>query len=240
MHDAPQYKIYLVSDYQPGQSAIVIKIHHNMTDGLGIATFFQCLNGNYDTTALPSMKPIPFYKRFLIFLISPILCIYTFMVFQMMSVERNALLKDEPISGKKTYGYVRDLDVAKMKAYCKNNRCTINDYCAAIFSWTLAAYLKLEETRAIEQKKLAYKVPKTVRLAIPFSFRQPFKKLSDVKMTNDFGSLFVDLKTCDNFEASLKDCVSVFNKLKTSLMPFGILYLTKIPALFPFSIPKFL
>lgn len=57
-------------------------------------------------------------------------------------------------------------------------------------------------------------------------------------MLNDFGSLFIDLKCCDNFEDSLKDCNTVFSRLKTSLMPFGILYLTKIPALFPFGLPK--
>lgn len=77
MHDAPQYKLYLIPDYKPDQSAIIFKIHHNMSDGLGIATLFQCYNGNYDSTALPSMRPIPFCKRFIIGLISPLLVIWT-------------------------------------------------------------------------------------------------------------------------------------------------------------------
>lgn len=91
------------------------------------------------------MKPISFFKRFFIFLISPILGLYTGIVLNCMSKERNALMKDQPISGNKTYGYVRDLDVARMKKYCKKNKVTINDYCAAIFSWTLSEYLKREE-----------------------------------------------------------------------------------------------
>lgn len=39
MYDAPQYRILLIPDYQPDKSAIVMKVHHNMSDGLGIATF---------------------------------------------------------------------------------------------------------------------------------------------------------------------------------------------------------
>lgn len=203
LYDAPQYRIYFIPDFQPGKSVLVIKVHHNFSDGLGIATLFQCFNGNYDSSALPKMKPIPLIKRFGIFLISPFLILYTFMVLQCMSKERNSLLKDEDISGKKTFGMVPDLGVAKMKAFCKNNKCTINDYCAAIFSWTLTEYFALEEKRALENNEKVYKVPKTVRLAIPFSLRQPFEKVTDVKMLNDFGSLFIDLKCTDNFDESL-------------------------------------
>ena len=77
MYNAPQYRLYLVPDYHPEKSAIVIKIHHNMSDGLGIATFFQCFNGNYDSSALPAMKQIPLWKRAFVFLISPFLMMWT-------------------------------------------------------------------------------------------------------------------------------------------------------------------
>ena len=40
MYDQPQYKIFLIPDLSPEKSALVIKVHHNMSDGLGIATFF--------------------------------------------------------------------------------------------------------------------------------------------------------------------------------------------------------
>lgn len=62
-------------------------------------------------------------------------------------------------------------------------------------------------------------------MALPFSFRQPFKQLSDVKLNNDFGCLLVDLKLLDNFDAALKDVNTTFSNMKTSLLPFGVYYL---------------
>lgn len=40
LQDAPQYKMFLIPDYQPGKSVVVFKIHHSMSDGLGIATLY--------------------------------------------------------------------------------------------------------------------------------------------------------------------------------------------------------
>ena len=79
-----------------------------------------------------------------------------------------------------------------------------------------------------------------MRIAVPFSFRQPFKDLKDVVMANDFGSLIIDMKPLDNFKDSLVDNTRIFTNLKTSLQPFGILYLTKIPMMLPFCLPKML
>ena len=62
MHDNVQYKVFYSPDFEGDRSAIIIKVHHNMTDGLGIATLFQCFCGKYDSSVLPAMKPIPFVK----------------------------------------------------------------------------------------------------------------------------------------------------------------------------------
>ena len=39
-YDMPQYRWILIPDYKDGKSALVFKLHHSMSDGLGIATFF--------------------------------------------------------------------------------------------------------------------------------------------------------------------------------------------------------
>lgn len=43
-----------------------------------------------------------------------------------------------------------------------------------------------------------------MKIAVPFSLRQPFKKISDVKMCNDFGSLLIRLPLYRDFEDALK------------------------------------
>lgn len=46
--DNVQYKFYLIPKFQDGKGAICIKTHHCFTDGLGFATFFLAMSGNFD------------------------------------------------------------------------------------------------------------------------------------------------------------------------------------------------
>ena len=59
-------------------------------------------------------------------------------------------------------------------------------------------------------------------------------------MNNDIGSLLVPLVPFDNFDAALPSIQKVYNRLKSSLMPFGVLMSTQISMWFPFLIPKLL
>lgn len=36
----PQWKFYLIENYRENQSAIIIKIHHSYTDGIGLSSMF--------------------------------------------------------------------------------------------------------------------------------------------------------------------------------------------------------
>lgn len=244
----PQYRWYLVPDFLPGKSAMVFKIHHSMTDGLGIATFFQGFNGSYDATNLPAMRPLSFCKQIFVYLVSPLLILQTLPSVAMMKRDSNALKKDnEPLSGRKTLGYALDLNFSQVKIYCKENKVTINDYCSSLLSTSLYEYFANEEQKAIQERdekvdfphyKKVYKIPQTVNVAVPFSLRQPFKTIKDVKMTNDFGSLLIALQPTKKFSDALPAIQKQFNSLKGSLMPFGVLYSTKISVTLPFLMPK--
>lgn len=80
--------------------------------------------------------------------------------------------------------------------------------------------------------------PKSMHVVVPFSFRQPFKSIKDVKMHNDFGSILVDMKLFEKFNEALVFYKKLFGKLKTSLDPFGVLYSTKMTVMLPFTLPK--
>ena len=56
------YKIYFFPQMCKGRSALFLKTHHCFTDGLGLATFFLALSGEYDANALPCVKPLPMLK----------------------------------------------------------------------------------------------------------------------------------------------------------------------------------
>lgn len=57
-------------------------------------------------------------------------------------------------------------------------------------------------------------------------------------MKNNFGTLMLDMKLIKDYEGALKYTQSVFNKLKTSLMPFGVLAMVKAPCLLPSYLPR--
>jgi NRPS condensation-like uncharacterized protein len=180
MYDAPQYKFLLIPDYQPDKSALILKVHHNMCDGLGLATLFQSFNDVYESSTLPRMKEISFCKEFMVLCISPFLMLWVFFKVQLMGADNNSIHNDEKLSGSKALGRVENMNVSRMKDFCRSKKVTINDYCATLFSMTMHEYLQNEEAKAIQNGSKVYKTPETVRIAIPFSFRQPYKNLSDI------------------------------------------------------------
>jgi len=86
--------------------------------------------------------------------------------------------------------------------------------------------------------EVAVPCPRSLHIAVPFSFRQPFKNIKDVKMHNDFGSILVDMKLFEKFGDALVHFKKLFGKLKTSFNPFGVLYATKMTVALPFTLPK--
>jgi hypothetical protein len=60
-----------VPDYQPDKSAIVVKLHHSFTDGLGFSAFLLGIAGEESADALPALKPMPLWTRILIWLSYP-------------------------------------------------------------------------------------------------------------------------------------------------------------------------
>ena len=90
-----------------------------------------------------------------------------------------------------------------MKEYCKKHSCTINDYTTCLLSCAMHSYLTQEQQRMKDDGELIIPCPKSIRVAVPFSFRQPFKRVKDIKMNNDFGSMLVELKLFSDVNDSL-------------------------------------
>lgn len=155
-------------------------------------------------------------------------------------VDYNAMNRGTTMSGEKTGGFSYDLSLEQIKKYCKAKRCTINDYASSVLSCALYAYFVDEEQRMTDAGEVAVPCPRSLHVAVPFSFRQPFKNIKDVKMHNDFGSILVDLKLFEKHSDALVYFKKLFSKLKTSFNPFGVLYATKLTVSLPFNLPKLL
>lgn len=146
----PQYKFILIPEFQPGKSVMIMKVHHCFSDGLGLATLFQCLTDHYDPKNLPAMKPVGFFKNFFIHLISPFLVLQCMIETSLQPEDVNAINNGQNLSGIKTGGFSYDLDLSAIKAYCKSVGCTINDYTSSLLSVALHEYSVNEEKRMQE------------------------------------------------------------------------------------------
>lgn len=81
------------------------------------------------------------------------------------------------------------MPLVEMKAFCKQNKCTINDFCYALLSTTLYEYMTLNSLVGGK----VYEVPSTIGTGMPFSFRQPAKSIKDLRCNNDIVCLPVTI-----------------------------------------------
>lgn len=145
------------------------------------------------------MPKIGFFRQLFILLVSPILVLQATIPTLLWKVDTNVMnCVRKGFSGTKTGGWSYNLNLKGMKAYCKQNACTINDYTTSVLSTSLHEYFAKEEKRQIASGEEVAPVPSQIHVGIPFSLRQPIERLEDVKMKNDFGSLCVDLKIFKN------------------------------------------
>lgn len=55
------YRFFLITDYKPGESAIVMMGHHSFTDGLQMISLFQALTVEKDFSELPASPEFTFW-----------------------------------------------------------------------------------------------------------------------------------------------------------------------------------
>jgi len=223
LYDKPQMKFFFVPEYEDNQSVIIIKIHHNLTDGQGLSQLMHCFSDVYDSTALPCAKPISMVMWAFVALISPLLSIWYNGMFALFSKETHQLKKQEEIHGQKTTAYYSGFNLKEMKSFCKERKCTLNDYMGTLVSCTLSDYMDQEERRQEIEKEKVYKKPETCRFIIPFSFRQPVKELKDVKLENNLGYLPLEIMLSNDFDKVLNHTQQRFNYMKSSIMPYGMM-----------------
>lgn len=84
---------------------------------------------------------------------------------------------------------------------------------SALLSTTLYEYLTKHNDNS-----------KTITIAYPFSLREPIKNFKDLKMNNDMVALPLDSAIIENLDDALVHYKKMFQGIKGSLYPFGILY----------------
>jgi len=233
--DNVQYKFFLIPDYQPDKSVVIMKAHHCFTDGLGFGAFLLMLSGNYDKNALPALKPLSFVKNVMIWLLMPYLFLKNALSIAFTFRNYNCIKKRWPMTGKKNGAFTNSLDIYAMKTYCKANGCTINDYTTSLISNTLYEYMENHP----EIDGTNFEIPDFVSLGMPFSLRQPEARIEDFKIVNDFAAVPLNIKIRKTLNESLSILKKQFQQMRTSLDVFGVLQVFNFSVHLPFTLPRF-
>ena len=147
------------------------------------------------------------------------------------------------MSGRKNGAYTEDIDLPKVKALAKANGATVNDFMTAVLSNTLYKYYDQHKNEKFEGVKKAgpdgYEIPKRINIGMPYSLRQPVKELKDLKLNNDFAALPLKIGIYEKFGPALTAFRKQFKAMRTSLDPFGVLYVFKCSISLPFTLPKY-
>ena len=138
--DYVQYKIFLIDDYKPKHSLLILKIHHVMADGLSIVHMMNLLNDKPDVKNLVGLKAIPIWKKALIYLTSPYYTIKASILLLAIKERYNPIKRKLPVSGKKHGAICTDLNLKKIKQASKDRGCTVNDLTSALMSTAIHEY----------------------------------------------------------------------------------------------------
>ena len=123
----------------------------------------------------------------------------------------NVIHNQSKISGSKNGAFCKDVPLEQLKKKAKEMKVTINDLVMAITSISLKEYMIL---------KGDYKTNK-IRMAVPFSLRDPVTNARKFKLENDFVPITVELDLTLKLEDALKLVKKRMNTLKNSFIPSG-------------------
>jgi hypothetical protein len=149
---------------------VIVKAHHSFGDGLAFAALFLSLSNETDPGLLPVLKPLSMKLKVMFAVFRPFLMAYAVIMAVLLKLstnEINPIKKGLPISGKKSGAFTLDFDLPKIKAFCKKNECSFNDYMLTIVNLAISEYMVKNQT----YKGTKYPIPKSINFGTVFSLR---------------------------------------------------------------------
>ena len=140
--DQVQLRFILIPDFEPDRAVVLVKAHHCMSDGVGFGALMLAISGAYTASALPGVKSTNILFRMLMHLLFPFLVAYALYTGSKDKNDYNSIRKSLPLTGRKQAAFSKDIDMPAIKAWCKKNSCTVNDYSCAILSSTMYEYFE--------------------------------------------------------------------------------------------------
>lgn len=66
-----QWLVHVVEDFQPGKSAVFLKMHHSLSDAMGVIGLFSFLNNKATYNSIPKMNKPSIIVKAIVWLTFP-------------------------------------------------------------------------------------------------------------------------------------------------------------------------
>ena len=134
----PQWRVFLKQDYQTGKSVFILKMHHVMTDGYGVAAFMANVMDEWDAELLPHLPIFNFWQRCFMYLTIPYHLVMLAKEYLLYPANVNPLTtKSKENHGVKKGYFAKDYSVTAVKKASKDHNVTVNDLIMTAISMTI-------------------------------------------------------------------------------------------------------
>lgn len=134
----PQWRVFVKEDYKPGQSLLILKMHHTMTDGYGVAQMLANVSDMYDEHVLPQLPTLKWWQVILMYLSMPYYSIIIALKYFTYVPDNNPLRSVHPEnSGVKKGYFAKDYMLEDIKRVARAHKVTINDLIMTTISMTV-------------------------------------------------------------------------------------------------------
>lgn len=214
-------------NYQSDRSLLILKMHHTMADGYGVAAFLANVmdTHNDDPRVLPSLKNFSFLETFMIYLSVPYHILLILLRSLSFPKNVNPFTTNHPeCSGVKEGAFAKEYSVTQIKMKCKEQGVTVNDLIMTAVSMTCKQYF----LRKGDEKT------NRILLTMPVSYRLQQHRKEDFEFKNNVSVIPVPVELSTDFKHGVQLMSKALKPLRTSFMAIGQMYLTKLGLYFPF------
>jgi len=202
-NNKPKWKIFILENVFKSQSAVILKFHHAIGDGVAVMSYsFNLADcGNYIMVNLPKIKT---WQRILLAPMGLLKAAY-FTVFYLVQKRDDNKFKKVPLSGKKQgFGSLK-FNMKELKAYSKKIGVNLNDIILALVNQSLRnCYLE------------TYKDPlNEFKIFLAASLRGLPKPGDHFPLTNLTN--FITLSEFPHVKSSFEELIKTYHKLLNAL-----------------------
>mmetsp|Transcript_9216 Transcript_9216/g.9183 ORF Transcript_9216/g.9183 Transcript_9216/m.9183 type:complete len:387 (-) Transcript_9216:20-1180(-) len=205
------WQVLFVQEFREDKSAIILKSHHSLSDGLALVslllnladprpvtnTFINFSRGN-------TLKQFFFYAKSII--MSPLICYKVF-----SKKEPNTPIYGRPLTGKKSFACTDPLPLPFIKKFCEKEKISINTFILTIVSAAIQKYF--EDCKEHHE---------SIRACLPFSMRPLPRDGSILPAKNNVSLLLFRFPTDIKPEVNKYQLVNnLCGELKNSVEPFA-------------------